>query len=147
MKAVVQRVSKARVTKKEELLGVIEKGLMVLVGIEKGDGEKEVEKMGRRIKELRIFSSAQKEIDCSVEAVAGDILLVPQFTLCTNDEKSGRRPSFGKAAPPEKARNLYLKLVTYLRNNFSGTVATGEFGAAMKVSLINDGPVTIILQE
>jgi len=147
MKAVVQRVTKAKVEKKGTVLGEIEKGLMVLVGVEKGDKREQVEKMGKQIIGLRIFPSTQKEIDRSVEAVNGDILLVPQFTLCTNEEKSGRRPSFGKAADPTKARKLYQELVDYIKDGFSGRVATGRFGAAMKVSLVNDGPVTIILKE
>jgi len=147
MRIVVQRVQQASVKKGGQVLGSINQGLLVLVGIAKGDDQQTAKKIGDQILHLRLFPSKQKDIDRSVEEVQGELLIVPQFTLCTNDKKSGRRPSFTKAASPQKAKSLYQFLLQYLQEQSSLKVESGQFGAYMQVELINDGPVTIIAEE
>ncbi|MEF8846898.1 MAG: D-aminoacyl-tRNA deacylase [Candidatus Paceibacterota bacterium] len=146
MKAIIQRVNQAQVTTEERTLGKISKGMVVLLGVGQEDKQQTVEKLAEEISNLRIFSSADKNIDRSVRDIEGEILIVPQFTLYADTSK-GNRPSFMKAADPEKAKQLYLNFVDYLKDNSRLKIATGEFGAMMDVSLVNDGPVTIILEE
>jgi len=146
MKAVVQRVKQGKVTSEDEILGEINQGLVVLLGVSEGDNEQVVEKTAEKILKLRIFPSAGKNIDRSVQEVEGEMLVVPQFTLCA-DISQGNRPSFLEAAEPGKAKKLYLDFVDYLKENSGLKVTTGEFGAMMDVSLINDGPVTIVLEQ
>lgn len=145
MKAIIQRAKQAEVTTEEEILGSIKKGMVVLLGIGEGDDEEKVEQMAEKILKLRIFPSSDKNIDRSVQEVEGEILVVPQFTLYANTSK-GNRPSFLRAADPEKAKKLYLQLVDYLKEKSDLKIDTGKFGAMMDVSLVNDGPVTIILE-
>lgn len=146
MKAVIQRVKKAKVTSEEETLGAISKGLVVLLGVEKEDNEKTAENLAEKILKLRIFSSSDKNIDRSIQEVKEEILVVPQFTLCA-DTSDGNRPSFTEAAPPESAKKLYQYFIKKLKEKSKLNVESGRFGAMMDVSLVNDGPVTIILSE
>jgi D-tyrosyl-tRNA(Tyr) deacylase len=145
MRAVVQRVSEARVTVDERGVGEIGRGLLVLVGVERGDGPSDVQYIASKIKDLRIFPDEAQKMNRSVTDVGGDVLVVSQFTL-SGDARGGRRPSFITAAPPELARALYQEVVRELKA--SGLrVATGEFQALMRVALVNDGPVTILLDS
>lgn len=144
MQSVIQRVKSSKVTSKGDTLGEIDKGLLVLLGVDEGDGEEETEAMAEKILKLRIFPSKHNDIDTSVKNVEGEILVVPQFTLCADTSK-GNRPSFVHAASPDKAKELYQSFVEYLRENSDLKIETGEFGAMMDVELVNWGPVTIML--
>ena len=150
MRAVVQRVSRARVSVRDRIIAEISDGLLVFVGVEKGDTDADLEYVTSKICELRIFEDAgdaqgRKRMNRSVSDVGGSVLVVSQFTL-TGDVRRGRRPSFDDAAPPEIARALYERVVEKLRAARL-PVATGEFQAMMQVELINDGPVTILLDS
>ena len=150
MRAVVQRVSSARVTVGDRVTGEIGPGLLVLVGVEKGDGPADVAYIGSKVRDLRIFDdegdeSGRKRMNRSVVDVGGRVLVVSQFTL-SGDARNGRRPSFVTAAPPELARALYEDVVRDLRRSGVG-VESGEFQAMMQVSLVNEGPVTILLDS
>jgi D-aminoacyl-tRNA deacylase len=147
---VVQRVSSARVTVGERLIGAIDHGLLVLVGVDQGDGPTDVAYVASKIRDLRIFEDegdeqGRKRMNRSVLEVGGGVLVVSQFTL-SGDARNGRRPSFVSAAAPELARALYEDVVRELRTS-SLRVETGEFQAMMQVSLVNDGPVTILLDS
>lgn len=142
MKLVVQRVSKASVKVKGEVVATIGMGLLILVGISKEDKEEIVEKMAQKLLKLRIFPDSQKGINCSIEDIKGAILLVPQFTLLA-DTSEGNRPSFIKAAKPELAQKLFNLLVEKLKQS-QLSIETGIFREYMEVELVNDGPVTII---
>ncbi|MCL2866517.1 MAG: D-aminoacyl-tRNA deacylase [Clostridia bacterium] len=145
MRCVVQRVSGASVLSDGVLTGRIDKGLMILVGVMDTDTEDDVRYMAQKAQDLRIFEDDGGKMNRSVKDVNGAILAVSQFTLCA-DARGGRRPSFVKAARPEKAIELYNLLLTLWRD--SGlTVETGVFRAHMEVSLVNDGPVTILLDS
>ncbi len=143
MRAVVQRVSQARVTVDGEVVGEIGLGLAVLVGVTHGDGEKEARWLARKIAGLRIFEDEAGKMNRSVREVGGAVLVVSQFTLY-GDARKGRRPSFVHAAPPEQAEPLIDALVRFLQEE-GVPVATGRFRAMMQVCLCNEGPVTIIL--
>ena len=145
MKAVIQRVKQAEVATEDKTLGEISKGMVVLLGIGEEDDQQTVKKLAEKTLKLRIFTSSDKNIDRSVQEVEGELLIVPQFTLCA-DTSQGNRPSFMEAAQPEKAKELYLDFVDYLKENSELKISTGEFGAMMDVSLVNDGPVTIIVE-
>jgi D-tyrosyl-tRNA(Tyr) deacylase len=150
MRAVIQRVTRARVTVGERETGAISQGLLVFVGVEDGDGPSDLDYVASKIRDVRIFEDdggvdGRKRMNRSVMDVQGGVLVVSQFTLA-GDVRRGRRPSFDAAAPPEVARALYETLVATLRS--SGlTVATGEFQAMMRVELENDGPVTILVDS
>ena len=150
MRAVVQRVTSARVIVDTRLVGEIGQGLLVFVGVEKGDGAGDVSYIASKVRDLRIFEddgdeSGRKRMNRSVVDIAGGVLVVSQFTLSA-DVRRGRRPSFDSAAPPDEARRLYEDVVRELRT--AGlTVATGEFQAMMRVQLENDGPVTILIDS
>lgn len=144
MRAVIQRVMKARVTVQGNITGDIEKGLLVLLGIESADTEADMEWLSQKIVNLRIFDDEAGIPNISVLEAGGGILLVSQFTLHAATKK-GNRPSYIRAAPPEMARPLYEKTAERLQQLLGKPVPTGIFGADMKVSLINDGPVTIIM--
>ena len=145
MRAVIQRVSQARVTVGDRLTGEIGPGLLVLVGVEQGDGPSDVQYIAAKIRDLRIFEDDEGKMNRSVVDVAGGVLVVSQFTLA-GDARHGRRPSFASAAPPEVACALYEGVVRELQA--SGlSVGTGEFRAMMQVALVNDGPVTILLDS
>jgi D-tyrosyl-tRNA(Tyr) deacylase len=143
MRAVLQRVSRAAVVIDGECVGAIERGLLVLLGIATPDTEADVRKLAEKIAALRIFNDDAGKMNRSVADVGGAVLVVSQFTLC-GDCRKGRRPSFIDAAPPEIAVPLYEAFVNALRA-LGLPVATGRFGAMMQVELINDGPVTLIL--
>ena len=150
MRAVVQRVSSARVTVDDRVTGEITQGLLVLVGVEQGDGPADVAYIASKVRDLRIFEDdgdeqGRKRMNRSVLDIGGGVLVVSQFTL-SGDARNGRRPSFVSAAAPELARALYEDVVRELRTS-SLRVETGEFQAMMQVSLINDGPVTILLDS
>jgi len=143
VRAVIQRVSRASVTVDSEVVGAIETGLLVLLGVFDNDDEAEVARLAAKIAKLRIFRSDRKPIDASVTDVEGAILVVSQFTLCA-DTRKGNRPSFVRAADPERAEELYEKFCEELRG-YGVPVQTGRFVAMMDVELVNDGPVTILL--
>lgn len=145
MKAVIQRVTSASVEVEGKITGRIRQGLMVLLGVAKGDDESDVRYLIDKIRSLRIFSDEQGKMNRSLIDVGGAVLLVSQFTLLGRTS-SGRRPSFDDAAPPESAKRLYEQVATGLRE--SGTVVeTGIFAAHMQVALVNDGPVTFVLDS
>ncbi len=145
MRAVVQRVSKASVTIAQQEVGKIDQGLVILLGIHEKDTQDDVDYLVKKIAQMRIFEDEQGKMNRSVEDVEGQILSVSQFTLFA-DTKKGNRPSFISAARPETAIPLYEAFNEGFRNR-GITVATGQFGADMAVSLINDGPVTIIIDS
>jgi D-tyrosyl-tRNA(Tyr) deacylase len=146
MRAVVQRVSEARVRVDDRVTGEIGRGLLVLVGIGRDDGADDVRYVAGKIRDIRIFEGESgKPMDRSVAEVGGSVLVVSQFTLY-GDIRKGRRPAFDAAAPPDRARVLYEDLVRELRA-VPLPVATGEFQAMMRVELVNDGPVTILIDS
>lgn len=145
MRAVVQRVSKASVSVDDRITGEIGAGLLVLLGVEQHDGRNDLEYMVRKTVGLRIFSDELGKMNRSVIDVGGSVLAVSQFTLL-GDTRKGNRPSFVSAAPPELARELYEQYVEAIRQA-EIQIATGIFQADMKVSLVNDGPVTILLNS
>ena len=150
MRAVVQRVTHARVTVADRVTGEIAQGLLVFIGVEKHDAVADIEYVVSKVRDLRIFEDegdehGRKRMNRSVTDIGGSVLVVSQFTLA-GDVRRGRRPSFDDAAPPEIAKALYETVVRELRA--SGlTVATGEFQAMMRVQLENDGPVTILVDS
>jgi D-tyrosyl-tRNA(Tyr) deacylase len=144
VRAVIQRVSSARVTAGDHSTA-IGKGLLVLVGVERGDDREDVEYIARKVRELRIFDGADKGFSQSVIEISGEVMVVSQFTLAA-DCRKGRRPSFDDAAPPEAAESLYEEVVSEIER--AGVrVVTGRFRAMMQVSLVNDGPVTLLLDS
>jgi D-tyrosyl-tRNA(Tyr) deacylase len=145
MKAVVQRVSEAAVTVDGKICGRIEQGILVLLGVEKGDATKDADWLAEKIVNLRIFEDADGKMNRSLTDIKGEILSVSQFTLAGNCNK-GRRPSFDTAAPPEEANHLYQYFNGRLWQ-LGIPVQSGIFQADMKVSLTNDGPVTFILES
>lgn len=145
MRAVVQRVTTARVTVDDRVTGEINAGLLVLLGVEQGDGPTDVQYIAAKIRDLRIFADDAGKMNLSVLDRKGGVLVVSQFTL-SGDARNGRRPSFASAAPPQIARALYEDVVRELSS--SGLIVqTGEFQAHMHVALVNDGPVTILLDS
>lgn len=143
MRIVLQRVTRAAVTVDEEPVAAIAEGLVALVGVEEGDGVAEVESAAHKIAGLRVFDDEDGKMNLGPEEVGAEILVVSQFTLAAALAK-GRRPSFGRAADPEQAELLIDSLADHLRH--AGLdVETGRFGAAMRVELVNDGPVTLVL--
>ena len=144
MKVVIQRVSQASVTISEKKVAQIQQGLLVLVGIEEADSEEDILWLTSKIANLRIFADASGVMNLSVKEIDGEILVVSQFTLHAATKK-GNRPSYIKAAKPDRAIPLYETFVKKMETELEKTVQTGVFGADMKISLINDGPVTIII--
>ncbi len=144
MKCLLQRVTQASVTVAGEVVGEIDRGLLVLVGVEPVDAEQTVTRMAERLLRYRIFSDTEGKMNLNVAQVQGSILLVSQFTLAA-DTASGNRPSFSTAAPPAQASQLCDQLADALRKGDVG-VETGRFGADMQVALVNDGPVTFLLE-
>lgn len=143
MKAVIQRVSRAQVDVDGKTIGEIGKGFLILLGVVEGDTEKEAELLAAKIAKLRIFEDENEKMNLSLTDVDGEALVVSQFTLCA-DCKKGNRPSFTPSAAPDVADALYQKFSALLLENGVRKVENGVFGADMQVSLINDGPVTII---
>jgi len=144
VKAVLQRVSRAEVRVAGQVVGAIGRGLVVLLGVERGDGPADAEGLANKTAELRIFPDASHNMNRSVEEVGGACLVVSQFTLAGSTRR-GRRPSFDAAAPPGDAEPLYAQFVARLRAR-GLPVATGTFRAMMEVELVNDGPVTLLLE-
>jgi D-tyrosyl-tRNA(Tyr) deacylase len=140
----VQRVAEARVAVGGETLGAIGRGVLALVGVERGDSEREARRLAERVLGYRIFADAEGKMNLSLADVAGGLLLVPQFTLAA-DTRSGTRPGFSSAAAPEEGERLFRLFVQACRERHA-EVASGRFGADMQVSLVNDGPVTFWLQ-
>lgn len=145
MRAVVQRVSRAAVRVEGEVVGEIGRGLLVFVGVTNDDGPADVEYIASKVVNLRIFADEAGRMNRSVVETGGGVLLVSQFTLA-GDSRRGRRPSFDAAAPPELARALYEDVVRAVREA-NIPVATGKFQAEMHVELVNDGPVTLLLDS
>lgn len=144
MRAVIQRVSSARVTAGDHSTA-IGKGLLVLVGVERGDDREDVQYIARKVRELRVFDEADRGFSQSVVEISGEVMVVSQFTLAA-DCRKGRRPSFDDAAPPDAAEPLYEEVVSEIER--AGVrVVTGRFRAMMQVSLVNDGPVTLLLDS
>ncbi len=146
MRCVIQRVSEASVTIDEKIKSSIGKGLLVLLGIEEADNDEDIEWLCGKISKLRIFDDEEGVMNCSVQDVNGEILLISQFTLQASTKK-GNRPSYLKAAKPELAIPVYERFISKLENETGKKILTGEFGADMKVRLLNDGPVTIIIDS
>jgi D-tyrosyl-tRNA(Tyr) deacylase len=146
MKVVIQRVSEASVKIEDEITADIKNGLLVLLGIEDADGDEDIEWLCAKISNLRIFSDANGVMNLSVKETNGDILLISQFTLHALTKK-GNRPSYIKASKPEMAIPLYNKFISQMEKEMNKKIFTGTFGADMKVSLVNDGPVTIIIDS
>jgi len=144
MRAVLQRVTEASVKVDGKITGEIQTGLLVLIGIEDADTQEDLEWLSSKIVNIRIFNDGDGVMNLSIKEVAGDILLVSQFTLHALVKK-GNRPSYIKASKPEYAIPLYKNMIAQLEKDLGKNIHTGVFGADMKVSLLNDGPVTIII--
>ena len=145
MRAVVQRVTSARVRVDDRVVGEIARGLLVFAGVEKGDGPDDIAYIAGKVNDLRIFEDAAGKMNVSIAEMGGSVLVVSQFTLC-GDCRRGRRPAFDAAEPPATAKPLYEGLVNALRM-LKVRVETGEFQAHMDVELANDGPVTMLLDS
>ena len=146
MKAIIQRVSQASVTIDSKIVAEIQNGLLILVGIEDSDNQDDINWLSPKILNLRIFADENQVMNLSVKDVNGNIIVVSQFTLHASTKK-GNRPSYIKASKPEIAIPLYENFVKHLETEFGRKIQTGVFGADMKVSLVNDGPVTIIIDS
>ena len=146
MKVVIQRVSSASVTINNQVKSIIDSGLLVLLGVENSDTFEDIEWLSGKITRLRIFGDENGAMNLSVKAIAGEILLISQFTLHASTKK-GNRPSFIKAAKPEIAIPLYEQFISQIEKDLGKPIQTGEFGADMKVELLNDGPVTIVIDS
>jgi D-tyrosyl-tRNA(Tyr) deacylase len=144
MKAVIQRVTSCSVTIDNKVVANIQKGLLVLVGFEDADNNEDLNWLTSKIANLRIFGDENDVMNLSLKEVGGDMIIVSQFTLHANTKK-GNRPSYIKAAKPETAIPLYESFIKQMENELGKKVQTGKFGADMKVALLNDGPVTIII--
>lgn len=140
MIGLIQRVSEANVTVAGEVIGEIGKGMLLLLGVEKEDGDAEIEKLANKLCRYRMFSDEDGKMNLNIEQVGGEILVVSQFTLVADTQK-GNRPGFSRGATPEHGEAIYKKFVHALRAK-GMAVSTGEFGADMQVGLVNDGPVT-----
>ena len=146
MRAVIQRVSEAKVTIDNEVTGVIQHGLLVLLAVEEADTVEDIEWLSGKIVRLRVFDDANGVMNLSIQEANGGILLISQFTLFASTRK-GNRPSYTRSAKPEIAIPLYERFIARLTADFGKPIQTGRFGADMKVSLVNDGPVTIIIDS
>jgi D-aminoacyl-tRNA deacylase len=144
MRAVIQRVSEASVTIGGRITGVISRGLLILVAVEENDTREALEWLSGKIIRLRLFNDEHKIMNRSVQDVEGGILAISQFTLFASTKK-GNRPSYSRAARPETARPLYESFLRQLEKDFGKPIQSGQFGADMKVQLINDGPVTVLI--
>jgi D-aminoacyl-tRNA deacylase len=148
MVAVIQRVLESSVIIEGSVYSKTGKGLLVFLGVKKGDTEANADKLAQKISDLRIFEDDKGLMNLSIKNISGEIMVISQFTLCTDNGKSGNRPSFIFAEEPEKANLLYERFVSSLKDNYSSSkIKSGVFAAKMKVNLVNDGPVTIILEK
>ena len=145
MIAVIQRCSRGKVTVSEKVVGEIDNGLVILLGVQKGDTEKDADFLVNKISGLRIFSDENDKMNLSIKDVNGSALVISQFTLC-GDTKKGRRPSFIKAATPDDGNRLYEYFMSEMKKS-SVPIESGEFGAMMDVELVNNGPVTFVLNS
>ncbi len=146
MKAVIQRVVEASVTVEGNTIGKIEKGFLILLGVEKGDDKTEAQVLAKKISGLRVFCDEAEKMNLSLSDIGAGVLVISNFTLCA-DCRKGRRPSFDNAARPDSAAKLYEYFCECMASNGIKQVEKGEFGADMKVSLLNDGPVTLIIDS
>lgn len=146
MKAVIQRVSKASVTINEEKVATIQKGLLILIGIVDNDNQEDIEWLSKKVANLRIFNDENEVMNKSLIDISGEAIVVSQFTLQASTKK-GNRPSYIKAAKPNVAIPIYQKFIKQVEKDLGKEVQTGEFGADMKVELLNNGPVTIIIDS
>ena len=145
MKAVIQRVTHAECVVEEKTVGAVGKGFLILLGAGLDDTEADCDKLADKISKLRIFSDENDKINLSIDDVGGDMLIISQFTLYA-DCRKGNRPSFTNAGKPDEASRLYDYFCEACRSRIKGRVETGEFGADMKISLLNDGPFTVVLE-
>ena len=145
MRRVIQRVSNCRVRVEDNVVGQIGPGLLVLLGVEQGDGPEDLRYTADKLLGLRVFNDDQGKMNLSVQDTGGKILVVSQFTLL-GDARRGRRPSFIRAADPEHGKRLYQQMIDYLKQQ-GAAVESGQFQADMKVELINDGPVTLLIDS
>jgi D-aminoacyl-tRNA deacylase len=146
MIAVIQRVSEASVEIEGQIKGQIQQGFLVLLGVTHADTQEDIEWLSKKIVGMRIFSDEESKMNLDLSAINGNILLISQFTLHASTKK-GNRPSFIEAAKPEIAIPLYEKMIARLEQDLGKSIQTGTFGADMKVALVNDGPVTILLDS
>ncbi len=148
MIAVVQRVSEASVAISGEIFSEIKMGYLVLLGVKKGDTDENGTAIAKKIIDLRIFEDDEGKMNLGLKDIGGEVLIISQFTLCTDNTKSGNRPSFTLAEEPGEAKRLYEKVVTEMREYYvKDMIKTGEFAAEMKIKSVNEGPVTIILEK
>jgi D-aminoacyl-tRNA deacylase len=146
VRIVLQRISRAEVRVDGRVVGSVGRGHLLLVGFASGDGEEQIDWMADKVLGLRVFGDEEGKMNLALEDVGGDLLVISQFTLY-GDTSKGRRPSFVRAAAPDVAAALYDAFVTTLRARTGRRVETGEFGAMMEVELVNDGPVTLVLER
>lgn len=144
MIALIQRVTEAKVVVNNKNIGEIQQGILAFIGVEKNDREEDVTRLVDKVLSYRVFADEDDKMNLSVQNIKGGVLLVPQFTLAADTQK-GCRPSFSSAAPPEEGERLFNEFVNQAKNKYQ-QIETGQFGADMKVSLLNDGPVTFWLQ-
>jgi len=144
MRSVVQRVLKSKVTINNDIIREIGKGLLIFIGFEDNDNDEDIEWLSGKIVRLRIFNDFQGLMNRSVQEIDGELMIISQFTLHASTKK-GNRPSFIKASKPEIALPLYNKFIKRIQSDFGKQAITGEFGADMKIELVNDGPVTIVM--
>lgn len=145
MRAVIQRVKRASVTVDKEVISSIEQGFLILLGVVKEDTQTDIDYMVSKIVGLRVFEDSDEKMNLSIQDIKGEIIIVSQFTLA-GDARKGRRPSFSNAMPPEDANKMYMQVVEQIKS-YGIYTGTGSFGAMMDVELINDGPVTILLDS
>ena len=146
MKVVIQRVSQARVKVCDKIISEIKLGFLVLLGVEKSDSKEDIDWLVNKISNLRVFSDNEFKMNLSIKDIKGEIIVVSQFTLHAKTKK-GNRPSYIKAANPEQAEPLYQEFILKLKNESAVSVQSGVFGANMQVDIVNDGPVTIIMDS
>ena len=146
MKVVIQRVSEATVKVRDKIISEIKLGFLILLGIEKSDSKEDINWLVNKISNLRVFSDNELKMNLSIKDIKGEIIVVSQFTLHAKTKK-GNRPSYIKAANPELAEPLYEEFILQLKNESAVSVQSGVFGANMQVAIVNDGPVTIIMDS
>ncbi|WNJ16356.1 D-aminoacyl-tRNA deacylase [Pontibacter sp. G13] len=146
MRVILQRVAHAQVVVEGNTIGKIDQGMLVLLGVTHEDQQADIDWLVKKLMQLRVFNDPDGKMNLSIQDVEGDFLVISQFTLFANSKK-GNRPSYTRSAPPDISIPMYEQFVQTLRSQFAGKVETGQFGAEMKVSLLNDGPVTIILDS